>query len=60
MIFPNTEQHILVPDKISTKTPYVGLLINYQYFTNKRGEFGLIVEYGAFKPELDYLDEFAK
>lgn len=60
MIFPNTETQIVLPDQISTETPYVGILINYQYATNRHGEFGLTAQHNAMTNEFIHLEEFAK
>jgi hypothetical protein len=58
-IFPDRETHIDLKDESSTKGPYVGILITYQYLTNKQGEFALKAQ-DVKKTELEYLEVIAK
>lgn len=59
MIFPATGKRLILEDQISINTPYVGILVNYEYATNKKGEFGLIAKYDQTKNEFIHLEEFA-
>jgi hypothetical protein len=59
MIFPDTGKRIILKDQISINTPYVGIIINYEYATNKKAEFGLTAKYDQMGNEFIHLEVFA-
>ena len=58
VIIPKIDKTIRMSNESGTY-PYIGILIQYEYPKNKRGEYGLVVQYNELRKKFDYLDEFA-